>query len=165
MSTNNWLLRCVGISGLALLATSAVSQSAPTSRLHCHSVGYSPAEPLGDREGHSISIGEVACRVEGGPGDGGTLTGTTIYEWDKTNATLLSGTGITRKPGATSAYQHIEGKASLVVIDGKVSGIAGSGRGRYTMATGAASSLAGKTYTYTFKSVGPGQILVEVRQD
>jgi hypothetical protein len=33
------------------------------------------------------------------------------------------------------------------------------------MATGAAASLAGKTYSYTFKTTGQGQILVEVRND
>jgi len=165
MSMVRWILRCICISGFSLLATSATAQSTLTIRLHCSSIGYSPAEPLGDREGHSISVGEVACRVEGGPNDGGVLTGTIVYEWDKTNATLLSGIGITRKPGSISAYQHSEGKASLVIKNGKVAGITGSGRGRYTIAAGGASSLAGRTYTYTYRSIGPGQTLAEVRLD
>lgn len=158
-------LRCAGTAALALIAFTAFAQPAPTIRLYCHAVGGSAPEALGDREGHSVSVGEITCRVEGGPGDGGVMTGTTIYEWDKGNATLLSGIGVTRKPGATSTYQHSEGKMSLVMTDGKVSGSTGLGRGRYTMATGAAASLAGKTYSYTFKTTGPGQILVEVRND
>ena len=165
MTIIRWIIRCICISGLALLATSATAQPTPSFRLHCSRVGYSPPEPLGDRAGHSISIGEFVCRVEGGPSDGGTLTGTIVYEWEKTNATLLSGIGITRRPGAITAYQHSEGKASLVIRNGKVSGIVGSGRGRFTMATGTASSLAGKTYAYTYKSVGPGTTLVEIRLD
>lgn len=138
------------------------AQTSSNARLFCHAVGYNPPEALGDREGHSISIGEITCRVEGGPGDGGVLTGTTIYEWDKASGVLLSGIGITRKPGATTAYQHTEGKISLVMSNGKVVGSTGSGRGRYTMATGASVAMAGKTYSYTFKTTGPGQFVVDV---
>jgi hypothetical protein len=93
------------------------------------------------------------------------LTGTTITEWDKTNGTVLSGVGVTRKPGATTAYQHTEGKTSLTLVDGKVTGSTGSGRGRMTMATGNASSLNGKTYSFTYKTTGPGQFTVDVKYD
>ena len=107
----------------------------------------------------------LTCRVEGGATDGGVLTGTTIYEWDKGVATLLSGLGVTRKPGATTAYQHTEGKQSLVMTDGKVTGATGSGRGRYTLATGAAAANNGKTYSYTFRTTAPGQFIVDVKND
>jgi hypothetical protein len=119
---------------------------------------------LGDRDGHNISVSNVVCRVEGGPQDGGVLTGLTIYEWDKTNAVALSGAGVTRKPGGTSAYQNTETKLALTLADGKVSGFTGTGRGRYTMATGTAAALNGKTYTFTFKSA-PGQTIVDVKID
>jgi len=165
MNSKKHLRTCIAIAGLALASGTALAQSAPSSRLFCHVVGNSPPEPLGDREGHSISVGEITCRVEGGPGDGGVLTGTTIYEWDKTSGVLLSGIGVTRKPGATSAYQHTEGKIALVVADGKVTGSTGSGRGRTTVATGAAAALSGKAYSYTFKTTGPGQFVVDVKYD
>ncbi len=165
MNSNKRLLICIAVAGLAQASGTALAQPAPSSRLFCHAVGNSPPEPLGDREGHSISVGEITCRVEGGPGDGGVLTGTTIYEWDKTSGVLLSGVGVTRKPGATSAFQHTEGKIALVVADGKVTGSTGTGRGRYTMATGAAASFAGKTYSYSFRSAGPGQFVVDVKND
>ena len=101
----------------------------------------------------------------GGPSDGGVLTGKTIYEWDKTNGVLLSGSGVTRKPGATTAYQHSEGKISLIIADGKIAGSTFSGRGRITMASGAASSLQGKTYSYAGKTIGPGQFTIDVKYD
>ena len=165
MNRRRLLLCCVGVAALALTSTVALAQSGQTARLYCHAVGSSQPEPLGDREGHAISIGEIACRVEGGLADGGLLTGTIIYEWDKANGVLLSGIGVTRKPGATTSYQHTEGKITLIMSDGKVTGYTGSGRGRHTMATGAAASLNGKTYSFTFKTVGPGQYVVDVTND
>ncbi len=153
------------VTALSLASAGVAAQSGSAAKLHCQVVGSSAPESLGDREGHAISVGQITCRVEGGVGDGGVLTGTTIYEWDKGSAVMLSGIGITRKPGATSAYQHVEGKQSLVMTDGKVTGVTGSGRGRYTMATGAAASMAGKTYSYTFTTTGPNQLVVEVKND
>ncbi len=153
------------VAALTLASTGVAAQSGSTAKLYCHLVGSATPEPLGDRDGHAISIGEITCRVEGGPGDGGVLTGTTVYEWDKGSAVMLSGIGITRKPGATTAYQHIEGKQSLVMADGKVTGATGSGRGRYTMAIGTAASMFGKTYSYTFSTTGPGQFIVDVKND
>jgi hypothetical protein len=156
---------CLCAAALALAATGAAAQSGPTAKLYCHTVGNGAPEALGDREGHTVAVGQFTCRVEGGPTDGGILTGITIVEWDKGSAVLLSGTGITRKPGAVTAYQHLEGKSSLVMTDGKPTGVAGSGRGRYTLATGSAASLVGKTYGYTFSTTGPGQFVVEVKHD
>jgi len=131
-SPHKRLFCTLSIAGIAVTCTTAWSQSAQSGRLLCHAVGSGPTEPLGDREGHAIAVSEFACRVEGGPTDGGVLTGTTITEWDKTNGTVLSGVGVTRKPGATTAYQHTEGKTSLTLVDGKVTGSTGSGRGRMT---------------------------------
>jgi hypothetical protein len=158
-------LLALGVAGVVSANSSALAQSVPSGRLYCHAVGGGPPEPLGDKEGHSISVGEAACRVEGGLQDGGVLTGLTIYEWDQTNGVLLSGLGVTRKPGATSAYEHSEGKISLIIVDGKVAGSTFTGRGRITMATGAASSLKGKTYSYSGKTTAPGQFTVDVKYD
>jgi hypothetical protein len=153
------------VAAISLGSAGALAQAGATAKLYCHAVGASPPEALGDREGHAIAVGQITCRVEGGVTDGGVLTGMTIYEWDKGSATMLSGSGVTRKPGATTAYQHTEGKQSLILTDGKVTGAAGSGRGRYTMATGAAAVNDGKTYSYTFRTNGPGQFIVEVKND
>ena len=69
-----------------------------------------------------------------------------------------------REGHAVSVSQHscrVEGG----LTDGKPSGMTGSGRGRYTLATGSAAALAGKTYSYTFSMTGPNQFVVEVKHD
>lgn len=159
------LVHCMGVAALSLGCATALSQSVPTARLHCQNVGNSPPEALGDREGRGFSVTESTCRVEGGVGNGGVLTVSAIWDWDKGKAVLVSGMGVTRTPGATHSIQHTEGRMELVFADGKVVGATGSGRGRYVLTSGAASVLKGKTYSYTFKSVGPGQSVVDVTVD
>lgn len=150
---------------LIALSASGFAQSGTTYKLHCTSVGYNPPEPLGDREGHAVAATQFSCRVDGGPWDKGVLTGSTIWEYDKTNAVALAGAGVTRKPGATSTYRNTEAKLALTMTDGKPTGFTGSGRGVYTMTTGSAAALAGKTYTFTFATSGPGQFVVDVKVD
>lgn len=152
------------VAAFALASAGAAAQGV-TARLYCHTVGNGTAEALGDREGHTIAAGQFTCRVEGGPGDGGVLTGTNIVEWDKAQGVVLSGSGVTRKPGAVTAYQIVEAKSSLLMTDGKVTGVTGAGRGRFTLATGAAAAYAGKGFSYTLNTTGPGQFVVDVKYD
>ena len=147
---------------LAAVMPSAVAQEI-TSTYTCQSVGTAPPEPLGDREGHAISVSEISCRAESGPLAGGVMTGTTIWEWDKTNGVVVSGNSVTRKPGATLVAQVIEGKMAWTVADGKVTGCTGSGRTTIRLATGSAASLAGKSVIWTLKCTGPGQFTQEVK--
>ncbi|MEX1324365.1 MAG: hypothetical protein AB1Z21_09290 [Synechococcaceae cyanobacterium] len=153
------------IACLAVTCSSAFAKPETSARFFCHTVGAAPPEPLGDKDGHAISVSQFTCRGVGGLTDGGVLTGTTIYEWDHNNGVLLSRLGVNRKPGATTAYQHMEGKVSLIVANGKVTGAALSGRGRMTMATGTASSLQGKRYRYSGTTTGPGLFTIEVNYD
>jgi hypothetical protein len=60
----------------------------------CQEVGGVAPEPLGDREGHSISVDHLSCHIESGPMNGGVVTGGDILEWDKTNAVLVTGDGV-----------------------------------------------------------------------
>ena len=109
----NFLRRLCGVAGAAVafaaFAPSAVAQE-DIVKYACQNVGAFSLEPLGDREGHSISVGQFSCRVESGPMSGGGVSGTAIWEWDKTNAVLVSGSGVFRKPGATVVYQDLSGK-------------------------------------------------------
>lgn len=162
MKSKKMLAYCIGIAGLALIQMPASAQSGQGERLHCNAVGYNPPRPLRDEKGHAISVSEFTCRVEGGPLDGGLVTGKSIWEWHKSNAVLLSGMGVTHKPGTTLAWTQHVGKMALIKSDGKVTGFQGSGRGRATLATGAAAERKGKAYSFTFKSVGPGQYVVDV---
>jgi hypothetical protein len=158
-----YLLKASGIAAAITFATFAPSVVAQetTFKSTCRDVGGFLSEPLGDREGHSISAGQYSCRVDSGPMSGGVDTGTVIYEWDKTSAVLVSGSGVVRKPGMTVVYQDVDGKLALTITDGKVTGWTASGRTRWPIGTGAAASLAGKSTTWTAKSTGPGQFEAE----
>ena len=152
----------------AAIAAIALSTTAPsafaqgnTFTYTCELVGVSAPEPLGDREGHAISVAEPSCRVDTGPMKGGVLTGTVIYEWNGPNAVLLAGSGVIRKPGSTVVYQLTEEKFTSTITDGKVTGFTVSGQGIIKLATGDAAGLAGKLSPYTVKSAGPGQFTVE----
>ena len=148
---------------LTMLGVHSFAQTPITYKCLCQNIGTGPQEPLGDREGHAVSVTSYTCRVEGGPLDGGVLTGTTIYEWDKTNAVGLSGNGVVRKAGGTAVYQLGEFKNSLTMADGKVTGFVGSGQGTYKMATGSAASLAGKTFSYVVRPNGSSQFVIDVK--
>ena len=131
----------------------------------CQSVGGGSPEPLGDREGHLISVEQGSCRVEGAYA-GGVSTDTIIWEWDGAKAVELSNVGVVRKPGSTLAWQGSGGKLTLTTTDGKVTGCSGSGQGINTLATGDWAKLAGKRYTWTAKCVGPAsQYTVEAKDE
>jgi hypothetical protein len=162
-------LRFGGLAAAALMsagvATSAVALE-KTSVWACQDAGGSPPQPLGDREGHSIGMGQNSCRVESGTYAGGVSTDEGIWEWDGPKATELSGSGIVRKPGSTLAWKETEGETTLTMTDGKVTGWTSSGGGVNTLAIGDWASLAGKRYHWTAKSVGPAsQFTVESTQE
>jgi hypothetical protein len=149
----------------AISAPSAVALE-KTSVWTCQGVGDSPPEPLGDREGHSIHIGQNSCRVESGTYVGGVSIEEETWEWDGPKAVELSGSGVVRKPGSTLTWKETEGEMTLTMTDGKVTGWTASGGGVNSLATGDWASLAGKRYHWTAKSVGPGsQFSVESKQE
>ena len=144
-------------------APSAIAQNVRV--FTCQNVGGGSPEPLGDREGHLISVEHSSCRVEGAYA-GGVSTDTTIWEWDGSKAVELSNVGVVRKPGSILAWQGSGGKLTLTMTDGKVTGCSGSGRGVNTLATGDWAKLAGKGYTWTAKCVGPAsQYTVEAKDE
>lgn len=67
-----------------------------------------------------MSVANYSGRVEGGPLDGGVLTGTAVYEWDKINAIGLSGNGVGRKACATLVWQLGQFMYILTMVDGNV---------------------------------------------
>ncbi len=67
----------------------------------CQSFGSAPSEPIGDREGHSLSFGEVSCHVDTGPLAGGIVTADDI------------GNGTDRTP-RNSATPQLPGKPALL---------------------------------------------------
>ncbi len=111
----------VGAIAFIAAAPSAVAQEV-TITTNCSMVGHSAPEPLGDRDGHGYSVEEHICLDQSGPLVGDIYTGTVIWEWGKTNAVLVSGSGVVRKPGATAVVQPTEGNVELTMADGKVAG-------------------------------------------
>ena len=94
------LLRVSGFAAAALafaaFAPSVIAQG-NIRVFTCQSVGGGSPEPLGDREGHLISVEQGSCRVEGAYA-GGVSTDTIIWEWDGAKAVELSNVGVVRKP-------------------------------------------------------------------
>jgi hypothetical protein len=161
-------LRNIFVLAAAGLAFAAVTPNAIAQEITFTSTcqefgGGSPPEQLGDREAHAISVGNYSCRMDSGPLAGGVLTGTGIWEWDKTNAKMISNGGVIRKPGSGAAYQITEGKISLTLTDGKVTGSTGEGAGIYSVAVGDAAPLNGKSFSWTTKSTGPGTFQIDVK--
>jgi hypothetical protein len=76
---------------------------------------------------------------------------------------LVSSAGVARKPGANGALQLTTGKIELTMVDGKVTGATASGTGRWLISTGSVAALAGKSFTWTSKGIGPGQFESEVK--
>lgn len=93
--------------------------------------------------------------------DGGVMTSTNIYEWDGAKAVVLTGGGVSRKPGATAVHEVTEATITLVMTDGKVTGFTSAGKGVIKLATGSAASMNGKTYSYTARPTSPVEFVIE----
>lgn len=155
----------VVVVALATAAASALAQTPITGKAYCVSVGMSPMEPIGDRAGHALQVATYSCRSEGGPMDGGVMTGSNIYEWDGGKAVLLSATGVGRKPGSILSFLATEGTTTLIMTEGKVTGFTGLGKGIVKFASGSAAVLNGKTYSYTARPISPVQFVIETTYD
>ena len=148
---------CGVVAAVAFMAVAPSAVAEEATKNVCQYIGHDSPENLGDREGHGIVVVSSTCRVESGPLEGGVLTAQYIWEFDKTNGTVIFGGGVIRKAGATVVYQYTEGKWAVTMADGKVTGYTSSGNGRWAVASGSAASLAGKTFTWTSKPTGAGQ--------
>ena len=130
----------------------------------CQYIEAPTAEPFGNEEGQGISVRDYSCQVTQGPLSGGVLTARAVWEMDKSGGKLLLGGGVIRKAGAMAVVQLADGKLEYVTTDG-VTEVRTSGRGNYLLASGAAASLSGKTFTYLTKSTAPSQFYFEDRRE
>ncbi|MDM0108533.1 hypothetical protein QTH97_26545 [Variovorax sp. J22R24] len=162
----NYPLQMISLAAFIAATTfSAFAQAPVTYKATCQGIGMAPQEPVGDREGHTFSFGQYSCQIQGGPFDGAILTGSTVWESEKGNSILLAGNGAIRKPGLSAIFLLTDGKNSTTMVDGKATGFAGSAKGVYKIAAGTASSLAGKSYRSTFRTIGGGQFVIETTVD
>lgn len=156
-------LRLVGALAFTLMSFGAIGQTPMVGRSICQGVGAAPQEPAG--EGHAVSVSQYSCLNEGGPFEGSVMTGTTIWDSNKGASVSLSGNGVIRKPGTLVVYVITEAINSATMVDGKVTGFSGTGKGVYQLATGGASSLAGKSFTFKFHSTGFGRFVIDTSVD
>ena len=131
----------------------------------CRYVEAPTAEPIGDDEGHGLSVRDYSCQVTQGPLSGGVLTARAVWEIDKSGGRLLLGGAVIRKPGAIAILQLLDGKLEYVTTNGDVTEVRTSGRGAYLLASGAAASLSGKTFTYITKTIAAGQFYLEDKRE
>jgi len=163
MKIRKSLIACIAIAAPALLCVAGVAQAkGELFKSRCTVIGNSAADNIGDRPDHKISVANVVCAVSGGVMEGGVMTAETIYEWDGPNATLLSGGGVLRKEGMVVVYKHLEGHTDLTDPSSKQ--YAGTGRGVIAIASGAAASMTGKTYTFSIVMEN-GKPVFEVTMD
>lgn len=142
-----------------LCATGAVAE---TVRSHCISMGPAASEPLGDREGHALSVRASVCRVEGGAMDGGVATQQNIWEVDKGVWTLLAAETVTRVPGGLTVYRGSAGSLTIRMQDGRPAGWTANGRGQFVLGVGRGAALAGKSVSWTAQATGAATYVVDV---
>jgi hypothetical protein len=133
---------------------------------NCQDVGLTSPEPVGDQNGHVLIIDNFSCRVEDGPMAGGVMTGTVAWDLTKGKGTLLSGTGVIRKPGSLVIYKDLDGALNLTINEkGEVTGGGASGTATWVFATGDAAPLKGKVMNWTSKGTGPATFVVQEKTD
>ncbi len=132
-----------------------------TNNWACWDVSSTGPEPVGDRPGHALTYNQDICRVESGPLAGGVASGDMSWEWDGPQSKELTFRLIVRKPGATAVLRGTSGGMTMTMTDGKPTGITGTGRYDYVLATGSWASLAGKSETWTFKGISPMDFSIE----
>ena len=131
----------------------------------CQYIEAPTAEPIGNEEGHGISVRDYSCQVTQGPLSGGVLTGRAVWEMDKSGGRLLLGGGVIRKPGAMAVLQLSDGKLEYVTTNGDVTEVRTSGRGAFLLASGGATSLSSRTFTYITKTTAAGQFYFEDKRE
>lgn len=147
--------------GFALTA-SAAGEATAIGKFICMGTGANDPEPIAGQEERALQVWAATCRAEGGPTDGGVLTEHSIWDMSKGGAaTMVSGDGVLRKRGGMAVYRLTAGTRTINMTDGKVSGWTVSGKGVWSMATGAAAPLANKSFSLTARPTGHRQYVIE----
>jgi hypothetical protein len=164
--------RLLKVAAIAVLASVLVPATVSKSNAQqydatwtCHDVGVSAPEPLGAQPGPVMIANDYLCVATSGPMNGGVDTGRAVSVFDKSGGKLVTGTGIIRKPDATAVYLMTDQKLELLMSEGKVVGVTGTGHGRYVLAEGSAAPLSGKTFTIDTKTTGPHQFIVNEKYE
>ena len=108
-----------------------------------------------------------SCRLTAGPMAGGLLTGTTTWEMNKGEGTLISGTGVIRKPGSLVVYKDGGHAQAHHGRQGEVTWASLAAGGPPGVRSRANARLPGssKRLPWTVKATGPGTFSVDEKTD
>jgi hypothetical protein len=154
----------IAVPAAALLAMLGAAPAAGVERLSASCMNSAPAvaEPVGDRLGHAVQLVTATCT---GSGMDDVTTIQAVWEQDLARSQLLSGDGVVRQRGSLLAYHLSEGVQYPVIKEGRPAGWTATGRGIYTLATGAGAALLNRTFSWIARSTGPQRWLMERHLD
>jgi hypothetical protein len=135
---------------LAAFAPSAVAQEIVV-QWACQPIAAGLPEPLGDREGHAITISEFTCSATSGFMADAIANVMSVWERNGATGVQLSSTGLIGKPGSTMVFRGMGGTLEQTVVDDKLTGWTASGRDLTVLATGTWAPLLGRQATWTAK--------------
>jgi hypothetical protein len=140
-----------------VITAAEVALAEPLGRYQCNLFGTISQEPVGDREGHSLTSFEYSCVGVEGFLKGAVATTVAVIEWDGPRGTLVTTVKIHRAPGGIAVGQTTEGTASTVMKDGKIVGTEASGTSVIRFASGTLARLSGKSLKWVSKPIGPSR--------
>lgn len=148
-------------SSLFFMSAIGVARADTIGRYECSVVGNGSGEPLGDRNGHSLTSIQFSCFGIDGLLKGAVYSAINVSEWDGAKGTFLLAGGTHRSAGGFAVTQMLEGAGSVVMKDGKPAGTESSGKAVFKFASGTLAAIAGKTVKFTSKPTGVGRFELE----
>ena len=131
---------------------------------HCQYIGAASRETL-DKDARAVGTAQYSCRASGGALDNSVITGINVVEWNGPNGVAVAGYGTARKPTGMAVFTLIDMKVSVVMKDGKPVGLTSSGKAKFTLTSGEANPLLGKSFSFSTKVTGPGQFDIDSTLD
>ena len=148
-------------SSLVLMSVFGVARADTIGRYECNVVGNGSAEPLGDRDGHSLTSIQFSGVGIDGLLKGAVYSAINVSEWDGAKGAFLLAGGTHRSAGGFAVTQMLEGAGSVVMKDGKPAGTESSGKAIFKFASGTLAAISGKTVKFTSKPTGVGRFELE----
>ena len=130
----------------------------------CRVIDETELERFGS-EGEPAELSHFTCRISGGPLDGFVVNGTNIWELSGGRGTLIGSFAIAQKGDSSLAYELQEVVRKQQMVQGRVIGREGTGRGFFKAGTGSAVSLVGKTFSVVARRTGPGRFSIDTVVD
>jgi hypothetical protein len=132
----------------------------PVGKFECSQIGVPSQTPIGDKEGHVISVADYACfGVEGVIKDA-VYTGRSAVEMNGTEGKYILAGGVFRAKDGVAAVQLIEGTWAGTMKDGKLTWVKSTGKAEAKLAAGSLSSL--KQFKWDAHPTGYNRFAVEL---